>query len=158
MVGLGEQIQTMASEAAATALVKEKGRLLEEFRAQIREEAIKTIQSAISASKEVIVRQAMKELSEAHEAGARNNYALWMKKIEQDMESARQHMLSQGKEVSQRLDAMAASSDRARATQHGNHPHGSRGPFRDRAFVNRLCPCSRRRKIPFRNWKLPKPR
>ena len=53
MVGLGEQIQTMASEAAAAALVKEKGRLLEEFRAQIRDEAVKAIQSAISASKEV---------------------------------------------------------------------------------------------------------
>ena len=79
MVGLGEQIQTMASEAAAAALVKEKSRLMEEFRAQIREEAVKAIQSAMSASKEVIARQAMKELSEAHEAAARNNYALWMK-------------------------------------------------------------------------------
>ena len=48
MVGLGEQIQTMASEAASAALVKEKSRLLEEFRAQLREEAVKTIQSAIS--------------------------------------------------------------------------------------------------------------
>ena len=52
----------------------------------------------------------MKELSEAHEAGARNNYALWMKKVQQDMESARQHLLSQGKEVSQRLDGMAAGT------------------------------------------------
>jgi hypothetical protein len=110
MVGLGEQIQRMAADAAAAALLKEKGRLLEEFRAQLREEAIKTIQSAISASKEVIARQAMKELSEAHEAGARNNYAQWMKKIQEDMESARQHMLNQGKEVSQRVDGMAASS------------------------------------------------
>ena len=110
MVGLGEQIQAMASEAAAAALVKEKSRLLEEFRAQLREEAVKTIQSAISASKEVIVRQAMKELSEAHEAGARNNYALWMKKVQQDMESARQHVLNQGKEVSQHLDGVAAST------------------------------------------------
>ena len=42
--------------------------------------------------------------------GARNNYALWMKKVQQDMESARQHMLMQGKEVSQRLDGMAAST------------------------------------------------
>jgi hypothetical protein len=110
MVGLGEQIQRMAADAAAAALLKEKGRLLEEFRAQLREEAIKTIQSAISASKEVIARQAMKELSEAHEAGARNNYALWMKKIQQDMESARQHMLNQGKEVSQRVDGLAAGT------------------------------------------------
>jgi hypothetical protein len=110
MVGLGEQIQNMASEAAASALVKEKSRLLVEFRAQLREEAVKTIQSAISASKEVIARQAMKELSEAQEAGARNNYALWMNKVQQDMESARQHVLTQAKEVSQRLDGMAVNT------------------------------------------------
>jgi len=110
MVGLGQQIQTMASEAAAAAIVEEKSRLLEEFRAQFREEAVKAIQSAMAASKEVVVRQAMKELSEAHEAGARNNYAQWMKKVQQDMESARQHLLNQGKEVSQRLDGMAAGT------------------------------------------------
>ena len=67
------------------------------FARNSRTEAVKAIQSAISASKEVIARQAMKELSEAHEAGARNNYALWMKKIEQDMESARQHMLAKSR-------------------------------------------------------------
>jgi hypothetical protein len=110
MVGLGEQIQSMASEAAAAALVKEKSRLMEEFRAQFREEAVKAIQSAISSSKEAIMRQAMKELGEAHEAGARNNYAQWMKKVQQDMESARQHLLNQGKEVGQRLDGMAAGT------------------------------------------------
>jgi hypothetical protein len=110
MVGLGQQIQTMASEAAATALVKEKSRVLEEFRAQLREEAVKTLQSAIEASKEVIVRQATKELNEAHEAGARTSYATWIKKVQQDMESARQHVLVQGKEVSQRLDGMAVST------------------------------------------------
>jgi hypothetical protein len=110
MVGLGEQIQSMASEAAAAALVQEKGRLLEEFRAQLREEAVKAVQSAISTSKETIVRQAMKEMGEAQEAAARNNYAVWIKKVQQDMESARQHVLVQGKEVSQRLDAMAVTT------------------------------------------------
>ena len=110
MVGLGEQIQAMASEAATAALVNEKGRLLEEFRAQIRQEAVTAIQSAVSASKEVIARQTLKELSEAHEAAVRNSHALWRKQIQQDMESARQHMLAQGKELNQRLDAMAAST------------------------------------------------
>ena len=110
MVGLGEQIQTMASEAAAAALAKDKGRLLEEFRAQLRDEALKTIQSVISASKEVIVHQGMKELREAQEAGARNSHALWRKQIQQDLETARKYMLAQGKEMSQRLDAMAIST------------------------------------------------
>jgi hypothetical protein len=110
MVSLGEQIQTMASEAAAAALAKDKGRLVEEFRTQLREEAMKTIQSVISASREVIVHQGMKELREAQEAGARNSHALWRKQIQQDMETARKHMLAQGKEVSQRLDGMALST------------------------------------------------
>jgi hypothetical protein len=65
---------------------------------------------AVAASKEVIVRQAMKELNEAHEAGARSNYAAWMKKVQQDMEGARAHVLKQGKEVSERLDGMAVST------------------------------------------------
>jgi hypothetical protein len=110
MVGLSDQIQTMASEAAVAALGKEKSRLLEEFRAQIREEAVKSIQSVISASKDVIVHQAMKELSEANIASARDSHALWRKQIVQDLESARQHMLVQGKEMGQRMDAMAVST------------------------------------------------
>lgn len=110
MVGLGEQIQTMASEAASAALVQEKGRLMEEFRAQLREEVVRTVQAAIIASKDVIVQRAMKEFSEAQEAGARNSYALWLKKVQQDMESARQHLLKQGQETSQRLDGMAANA------------------------------------------------
>jgi hypothetical protein len=110
MVGFGEQIQTMAAEAAAAALVREKTRLFEEFRAQLRDEAMKAIHSAISASKEVIARQAMKEFNEAQEAGAKNSHATWRKKIEQDMESARQHLLTQEKEASQRMDAMATST------------------------------------------------
>ncbi len=110
MFGLSEQIQTMAAEAAASALISEKGRLLDEFRSQIREEAIKTIQSAVMASKDVIIRQAMKDLSEAHEAGARSNYATWMKKVQLDMESARQHVVTQESEASQRLDGMAGGA------------------------------------------------
>lgn len=110
MVGLGEQIQSMAAEAAASALSREKSRLLEEFRAQIREEALKAIQSAISASKEVIARQAMKELSEAQETAARTQYEHWKKTVEQDMETARQHLLTQVKEVNRRIDTKAAGA------------------------------------------------
>jgi hypothetical protein len=110
MVGLGEQIQTMASEAAAAALVKEKSKLLEEFRAQLRDEAVRAFQSAIVASKEAIARQTLKEISEAQEAAGRNSHALWRKKIEQDMETARKHLLVQVNEASQRLDAMAVST------------------------------------------------
>jgi hypothetical protein len=110
MVGLSEQIRIMASEAATTALIRQKSRLLDEFRVQLRDEAAKTVQSVISGSKEEITRLALKELNEAHEAGARANYARWMKKIEQDMENASQHMMNQGKEVSQRIDNLAVST------------------------------------------------
>ena len=110
MAGMGEQIQNMASKAATTALTEQKNRFLDEFRSQLRDEAIKTMQSVILASKEDFNRRALKELNEAHEAGARTIYARWMKKIEQDMESARQHMLIQGKEVSQHLDSIAAGT------------------------------------------------
>jgi hypothetical protein len=110
MAGLGEQIQVMASEAAKTALTEQKNRLLDEFRLQLREEAVKAMQSLILASKADFTQLALKELNEAHEAGARTNYANWMKKIEQDMEGARQHMMIQAKEVNQSLDIMAAST------------------------------------------------
>jgi hypothetical protein len=110
MAGLGEQIQVMASEAATTAFAEQKSRLVDEFRLQLRDEAVKSIRSLIMGAKESFTQLAMKELNEAHEAGARANYARWMKKIEQDMEAARQHMMNQTTEVTRRLDTMAAST------------------------------------------------
>jgi hypothetical protein len=108
MMGLGEQIQTMASEAATATLFREKSRLIEEFRTQFREEASKGMQSAIATAKEMIVRQATKEMSEAHEIIVRNNHAQWAKKIEQELEAAQQHILKQENEASARLDDLAA--------------------------------------------------
>jgi hypothetical protein len=110
MVGLGEQIQTVASQAASASLAKEKDRLLEEFRLHLRDEATRAIQMAIASSKDVIVRQAMKDLSESHESAARNNYALWTKKIEHDLETARQHIVTQEMEAGRRLESLAAST------------------------------------------------
>ena len=110
MAGLGEQIQVMASEAATSALTKEKSLFLEEIRVQLRDEATKAMLSVILNSKEDMTRRALKELDEAREAGARTHYARWIKTIEQDMASARQHMVVQGKEVAQRLDTMAVST------------------------------------------------
>lgn len=107
MVGLGEQIQTMASEAAGTALVKEKGRVVEEFRLQLREETHKAIHAALSASKEVIVTHTLKELRESYEAAARLSYAQWRKRLEEDVASAQRHMVAQAKELSQKLETIA---------------------------------------------------
>jgi len=109
MAGFGDYIQKMASEAAAAALVTEKERLLEEVRGQLQNDAAKAIQMVIVASKDVISRQALKEFNEAHEASARQSYSQWVKKIEQDMENARQHLLVQVKEVTRRTEAMSAA-------------------------------------------------
>ena len=115
MAGLGEQIQIKASEAAREALVREKNRQMEEFRTQLRDEAAKTMQLVITSSKEEISRQALKGLMEAHEAGARINYARWIKKVEQDMEKVRLHLLNQVSEVNQRIDSLASGAlDRVR--------------------------------------------
>ncbi len=108
MMGLGEHIQTVASEAATAILFKEKGRLIEEFRTQFREEASKGMQSAIATAKEMIVRQATKEMTEAHEIIVRNNHAQWARKIEQELEVTQQHILRQEKEATARLDCLAA--------------------------------------------------
>jgi hypothetical protein len=110
MAGMGEQIQVMASKAATMALTEQKSRLLDEFRLTLREEAVKAIQSVMFAAKENFTRLAVKELNEAHEAGARANYARWIMKIEQDMESAKQQMTNEAQEANQRLDSMAAST------------------------------------------------
>ena len=110
MAGLGEQMQIMASEAAKIAIADQKSKLLDEFRSQLRREAIKAMQAVILASKEDFTRLALKELNEAHEAGARATYARWMEKIGQDMESGRQHMMVQAKEVSQRLEGLSVST------------------------------------------------
>jgi hypothetical protein len=110
MAGLGEQIQIKAGEAARDALTREKDRQMDEFRVQLRDEAMKTMESVITASKEEISHQALKGLMQAHEAGARINYTRWIKKIEQDMETVRQHMLNQVGEVNRRIDSLAADA------------------------------------------------
>lgn len=110
MAGFGEQMQIMSAEAARDALEKEKSRQMDEFRVQLRDEAAKTMYSVIASTKEDISRQALKALLDAHEAGARTNHARWIKKIEQDLETARQHMLRQVKEVTQRIDTLATTT------------------------------------------------
>ncbi|HWX37754.1 MAG TPA: PilZ domain-containing protein [Candidatus Sulfotelmatobacter sp.] len=133
MVGLGEQIQTMASEAAGAVLVKEKGRVVEEFRLQLREETSKAIHAALSASKEVIVHHTLKDLRESYEAAARNSYAQWRKKLEEDVMSAQQHLVAQAKELSQKLEVIALKT--VERVQHNLET--TRGEAVDR-FVTRL--------------------
>lgn len=110
MVGLGEQIQTMASDAAGAALVKEKGRVVEEFRLQLREETNKAIHAALAASKEVIVHHTLKELRESYEAAARESYTQWRKRLESDVASAQQHLIAQAKDLSHKIETIAGKT------------------------------------------------
>jgi hypothetical protein len=110
VAGLGEQIQTMASEAAASAILKEKGQLLDEFRAQLQDEATRTLEQVISASKDELARRALSELSEAHEAAARATHERWVMKIEQELGTAAAGMASQSTELSQRFESMATGT------------------------------------------------
>jgi len=85
MAGLGEQIHVMASEAAKNGSRRAEERVTRRVSLQLRGEAVKAMQSLMLASKADFTQLALKELTEANEAGGRTNYANWTKKIEQDM-------------------------------------------------------------------------
>jgi hypothetical protein len=110
VAGLGEQIQHMASQAAAAAILKEKSRLLEDFRAQLQREAARTLEQTLSSSEKELTRRALDNLNKAHEAAAQATHERWMKQVEQDLAIATEGMVAQGSELSQRVEGMAAST------------------------------------------------
>ena len=110
MAGFGKQIQIMDSHAATAAFVKERERLMGEFRMQLQNEATRTLESVIATSKEELTRRVLKELNDTHEAAARLIYERWNKKIEQDTKNAAQSMMAQGMEVSRRVEGMTVST------------------------------------------------
>jgi len=114
--------------------------LLEEFRAQLRDEALKAIQSAIFASKEVIARQTAKEMSEAHEAARQDSHALCGKRSSQDMVRAPGSICKvQGREVAQRLDALRPARSSA-CKANGRHTQLKRWTASYLAFANQIAP------------------
>ena len=64
MNALSNQVQTAVCEIAAVTLADERNRLLDEFRFQIQNEAIGTIEHVIATSKEELARRGLKVLSE----------------------------------------------------------------------------------------------
>jgi hypothetical protein len=108
MAGISNHIQVTVTEIAAVTLAKERNRLLDEFRTQIQNEAAGTIERVIETSKEELARRALKVLNEATEATVRTSHERLIGAIEQDMENARQRMLTQGNELNERVDSMAA--------------------------------------------------
>jgi len=107
MSGISNQIQVTVTEIAAATLANERHRLLEEFRAQLQNEAAGTIERVIETSQEELARRALKVLNEASEATVRTSHERLIGAIEQDVENARQRMLVQGNELNQRVDSMA---------------------------------------------------
>jgi hypothetical protein len=112
MAGVGEQIKAMASEAAAAVVAREKDRILKEFRAHLQDEAAKTLERALAASKDELASRALKDLTETHEAAAQVSYERWRKKMELDLESLtaeiQQSMDSSRRETAERFRSQAA--------------------------------------------------
>ena len=107
MGGISNQIQVTVSEIAAATLANERTRLLEEFRLQIQNEAAGTIEHVIETSKGAIARRGLEVLNDAAEATIRTSHENFRGAIEQDLENAKQRMLTRGNELNQRVDSMA---------------------------------------------------
>jgi hypothetical protein len=110
MSGLRNQIQLTVSEIAAVTLANEKNRMLDEFRVQLQNEAAGTIDRVIATSKDDLARRALNVLNEAAETTVRTSHEGLVGAIEQDIENARQRMLIQGNELSQRAEIMTTGT------------------------------------------------
>lgn len=106
MGGISNQIQTTVTEIAAATLAKERKRLLDEFRAQIQNEATGTIERVIETSKEDLARRAMKALTEVTDATVRTSHERLIGAVEKDMEKAKQRMSVQENELNERVGSM----------------------------------------------------
>jgi hypothetical protein len=107
MVGLNEQIRVIAADAATAAMAKEKGRLLDEFRGQLQDEARKTLEQAIVVARDGAGSRVLQELNAAHETASRSTYERWTKKIEQDFAETAQRSVSLGSKVNERVEKAA---------------------------------------------------
>ena len=103
LASLGDQIQANLSETATAILYGEKNRLLEALRIQLQQDATRAVEHVVTTSKEELARRVLGELIAAQDATTRANHERWIKTIEQDIGDARQRMLIQGNEVSQRI-------------------------------------------------------
>ena len=112
MAGLSEQIKVMASEAAATAVAKEKERILNEFRVTLQDEATKILERVMVSSKEELASRTLRELNETSEAAVQERHERWLKTIEQDVQKVnadiQQHMDSSRRETVERVRSQAA--------------------------------------------------
>jgi len=92
MNALSNQVQTAVCEIAAATLADERKRLLDEFRFQIQNEAIGTIEHVIATSKEELARRGLKVLSEGAQAIVKNSQGSLVGAIERHLENAQQNL------------------------------------------------------------------
>ncbi len=83
-----EQFERTVSEAAKVAVSDGTNQLLDELRAQLREDASKTLAELASANSDQWFRGALERIDGAHQALAEAAHKQWTKKIEQDLEKA----------------------------------------------------------------------
>ena len=125
MTGLNEQIRLVASEAAAAAIAKERGRVLEDFRTQLKDDAKKILEQAIVVARDGAGSRVLQELNAAHEVAARSTYDRWVKKLEQDFADTAQRSVSLGSKVNERVDKAAqAAVERAQQSLDASRREG----------------------------------
>ena len=107
MAGISNQIQVTVTEIAALTLANERTRLLDEFRAQLLNEAAGTIERVIETSKEEVAQRSLQVLNEAADATVRTSHERLIGAIERDIENVTQRMVIQGNELNERVDSMA---------------------------------------------------
>jgi hypothetical protein len=92
MNALSNQVQTAVCEIAAVTLADERKRLLDEFRFQIQNEAIGTIEHVIATSKDELARRGLKVLNEGAQAIVKNSQGSLVGAIERHLENAKQNL------------------------------------------------------------------
>src|ERR1700747_1804662 len=92
MNALSNQVQTAVCEIAAVTLADERKRLLDEFRCQIQNEAIGTIEHVIATSKDELARRGLKVLSEGAQGIVKNRQGSLVGAIERHIENAQQNL------------------------------------------------------------------
>jgi len=133
MAGISNQVQATVTEIAALTLANERTRLLDEFRAQIQNEAAGTIDRVIETSKEDLTQRALKVLNEAAEATVQTSHERLIATIEHDIENAGQRIVIQESQLNQRVDSMAARTiDQLQRTLETSHTEAAA------RFVSRL--------------------
>ena len=116
MNALSSQVQMAVCEIAEATLANERKRLLDEFRFQIQNEAIGTIEHVIATSKEELARRGLKVLTEGAQAIVKNSQVSLVGAIERHIENAQQNLDSMATGTVERVERNLETS-RTKSTE-----------------------------------------